>query len=502
MISSRARALTVAAVIATSSTLVATTPAAPAAASRISSPAPVASAVKPAPLRVNAPAKVKAKKPVRITGLVVTSKKARRVTLRIKEGGRWRKATKKTSRAGAFSFTVQPKKTTSKLKVQVVVAKYGRLKKRTATRTVKIVSKSATEATAPPKPPTQQPGPASTEKSADSGDLTVTWADTRLNAAPGAKFTATGRLKGRDASGRSVVAERKYADGWHVVARTKTADDGTYKVSVPAWFYASTPARVRVAETETAKGYASAHVRLTAQPDYEPVGKANAYEFLGDGINYRWDPCSDPITYRTNFARAPKGAAKLFQGVVAKVSRATGLEFKHLGETKAHAYAKKSVEANYPRPGDTQVVVSFSSQDQVTPSFATAIGWGGPQRGWLSRDADGKLWAAEGGAVLLNSEGWDRWDSEDLDGIMTHELLHVLGLSHASDRLQVMHGSWGWQPNTNLQAGDLVGAEKVGVTRGCVKNRVQTVNGVEVGGAKIVDLPASFTHPVYRRSAQ
>ncbi len=82
--------------------------------------------------------------------------------------------------------------------------------------------------------------------------------------------------------------------------------------------------------------------------------------------------------------------------------------------------------------------------------------------------ADGRRIAATRAAVVA----LDRTDPLPLTGptswssVALHELAHVMGLTHVSDRTQLMAGVL--PPVTDLQAGDRTGLARVGRSAGCV----------------------------------
>lgn len=438
-------------------------------------PPPAAARTSKAKLTVSSVPKVTANSKFELSGRVVTLGKGRTVRLYVKRGSTWRSAAKKkTTRSGRFSFTIKAPAAAGAPKFKVVAPRSGKLAKRSATRAVKVVPRASV------KPP-----------ETTSSRLSVNWTATKVTAGASATFTASGQLTGHDVAGRTVVVERLFRDGWKREASQKTTSAGTFTARVPANFYSSLETRIRVEKSAADTAHVSSKVKLVAEPDFEPAGRAKSWNYISKQARYRWNPCTGPITYRTNVTQGPSGAAASVEAAFGQVSLATGLKFKHLGSTTAHAFGKNGTPK---RPKDADLVVSFSKPSQVDPDMSgTIAGWGGPEMGYEGFDARGPVIEVTQAAVLLNASM--DWKPKTLAGVSAHEIAHAIGLGHVRDEAQLMNESWGKQATTNFGAGDLTGLSLLGAAEGCIQEeRFAAPKPSKLDAAHGLHLTAHFNH--------
>ena len=158
----------------------------------------------------------------------------------------------------------------------------------------------------------------------------------------------------------------------------------------------------------------------------------------GDGYTYlittdsgapiTW-PCDATIDVVVNPEGAPEGYADLLASSFATVNEASGFTFRVAGETDERTFGEKRV-------GD--VLLGWADEDEVQLLAGATAGIGGATYATAPGGGGGH---AIGGSVVLDTDlpgGWFRDKSADREMILTHELLHVLGLGHTDDPSQLM----------------------------------------------------------------
>ena len=193
------------------------------------------------------------------------------------------------------------------------------------------------------------------------------------------------------------------------------------------------------------------------------TGPHNFLYRMSDGSFARWDPCS-PITFKVNYSGAPPFARSEVAKAVAKLEAVSGLDLVDTGETAGG-------NDRTPPPG-TKAVISFVSPAE-NPSIAGVAGLGGgayypPWNGLDAYVAQGFVHINE---TLTYSEGTG---PTGLEGLLLHELGHMVGLDHVDSVAEVMYPTMHNLPYAGYGPGDRQGLWSLGVIRGCLNTGAST----------------------------
>ena len=180
---------------------------------------------------------------------------------------------------------------------------------------------------------------------------------------------------------------------------------------------------------------------------------------LGGGTYARWNPCA-AIPYRVNYSGAPSFARDEVDRAVAKLETATGIDLVNLGDT--------TVGNNGTPPADAKAVISFVSPSEY-PNISGVAGLGGGSYypPWNGQDP-----YVASGFVLINetlsySSGTS---SSGLEGLLLHEIGHMIGLDHVATTAEVMYGTMHNLPSAGYGPGDREGLWNLGVAKGCLNS--------------------------------
>ncbi|UDY37937.1 hypothetical protein [Dermatobacter hominis] len=190
------------------------------------------------------------------------------------------------------------------------------------------------------------------------------------------------------------------------------------------------------------------------------------YEFIAthdDDSPVTWDPCR-PIHYVVNPAGQPEGGQELIEAAIAKASAATGLQFVADGTTD-ETWEKQRDPYLPDRYGErwAPVLISWSTEQETPPLGGYVAGLGGPASVGLSEDdvtnvsGDIVLDATDISAVLEGPGG-----AAAAQGIIQHEVGHLVGLDHVADPAQLMNTEGSPTSATDWGAGDLRGLHELG----------------------------------------
>jgi len=310
----------------------------------------------------------------------------------------------------------------------------------------------------------------------------------------GGKIRFVGDVVVKARKPRRVQVDELTARGWRTVAKATSKRNGTFSMRIAAGassatrvFRAAAPAgrglprlrtgklRVRV----TKAGTPTTGPTIPGTADYDPAeglpdgyvgtGSKSDWAYLFDSepnaFGSRWDPCA-VITWTYNPTGEGYNALADVRRAFAKISGASGLHFKYLGNQQTYRYVGDNHDL---AAMGEKMVVGWSDEDEFPALASTTVGIGGGlarfvsgadvdlqmYRGYLALDNDPSMPLSPG----FNGSGWGQ--------VMMHEILHALGLGHAARSDQVMFGTASSQ-NYRFGAGDLTGMRKIGAPAGCL----------------------------------
>ncbi len=196
---------------------------------------------------------------------------------------------------------------------------------------------------------------------------------------------------------------------------------------------------------------------------YVGLGSASAWSYLFTGGG-RWNPC-EVIRWAYNPAAEGYAALPDMQQAMAKISGASGLRFSYVGST-TWRYLGSIADPSFPADR-ADIVIGWANAGELPGLAGNVVGIGGGS-GWTADGGDVRVRITRGFLVLDNGHvlpgGFDRsgWGQ-----ISLHEILHALGLGHATESVQVMYGT-AHSENIRFGAGDLTGMQRIGAGQGCL----------------------------------
>ena len=201
------------------------------------------------------------------------------------------------------------------------------------------------------------------------------------------------------------------------------------------------------------------------RPAAAPKGRGG-YRFVrtqrGDRATpVAFDPCR-PVHYAINVSGSPSDGRALVRDAIARVSRATGLRFVE-DATTTETPRTDRVAYQPDRYGDRWAPVLIAWRDERNyPTLAGSVaGIGGAQAISIAANRFVNI----SGQLVLDRDQLSTDSSPErslVRAVILHELGHVVGLDHVSDRSQLMYAEE--QPSVrNYGAGDLRGMHQLGI---------------------------------------
>jgi hypothetical protein len=193
----------------------------------------------------------------------------------------------------------------------------------------------------------------------------------------------------------------------------------------------------------------------------------------------RWNPCQTEITYKVNTELArEKGRSAASARTQARteitrafgdIAEATGITFRYTGTTDEIPTSDDWWEK---QGTDEEIVVAYVDRDKSSTrsSLLSSGAWG----------EGGQVYSYEGETVI-SGRGFAVFDRDKArqmragfgsgarrGNLVLHELGHVMGLDHVSDKDQLMYPTLSSKTPNGFAAGDLAGLAKLGQSGGCI----------------------------------
>ena len=294
--------------------------------------------------------------------------------------------------------------------------------------------------------------------------LTTRWPQ-RATIRERARYVVAGQV---DGGARTVLVQRRAADTWMTLGTTRSQVDGSYQVRVDTtWVTVHRRLRVLVLPSRTHEALTRTRTGpLTVTRSYLPRPGRAWKPIRGDRFpGQRWSPCGNPrgvLTYRVNPARAPRGHLTEIRTALAQVTAATGFAFRYAGKTSLVPL----------KPGTQRVTrnadftIAYATE-RIVPALRGGVIGVAPV---ASQYADTDWWRVVAAGIVLDTQAQlapgFAGGRATRGSVLIHELGHVMGLDHVSDRRQVMFPAI-TRAAARYATGDLRGLEMVGVARGC-----------------------------------
>ncbi|GEP33304.1 hypothetical protein NSZ01_10720 [Nocardioides szechwanensis] len=275
-------------------------------------------------------------------------------------------------------------------------------------------------------------------------------------------------VRGQVAGGaRKVLVQRKATGTWITLGAGQSQANGSYAVKVDTRWVTTHRLRALVTETRTHNADVAAKPSaLTVTRSYKPRPGTAWKPIHSSGFpGQRWTPCGAApgvLTYRVNPARAPRGYLAEIRKAFAQVTAATGFGFRYAGTTTLVPLKPGSQAIT--RKAD--VTIAYATARMVPALRGGVIGVSPVASQYAYTD----WWRVFAAAVVLDTQaglapGFGGGKATR-GSVLIHELGHVMGLDHVSDRRQIMYPAI-TRAEARYANGDLRGLANVAVSRGC-----------------------------------
>jgi hypothetical protein len=212
-------------------------------------------------------------------------------------------------------------------------------------------------------------------------------------------------------------------------------------------------------------------------PPEPPV--AGSYQFIATGPDgpVSFNACRT-VRYVVRVGPGPSNGVALIDEAFRRLGEATGLRFVNDGTIDDVPTSASFPQADTPMTlaeAFTPLVVGWAHQGETdlwAEERGDTLGVGGPRT--IVFD-DGKKLTVSGFALLLPSSELapDYGPGLTVGNVLLHELGHVIGLDHVTDRSELMQAHLNGSSPAGFGPGDLRGLWELGASRGCASTYLE-----------------------------